>query len=290
MSKKSVVLLIGLTLSTAVFAQPPSPKRLTRAVSVDTSAPIVRPNAVSSLTQGASVAATSTCSYTFTSGGTATLKYLQYCVTVNGNITEFQSPAGAEHIRVGTIGDGYALCDFTAGQVGYHDYADYGDTDTGPGWAAPVLLSQSATVVKIARTTADGRWTLTQTFTQSAADASVKVAMAITNNTAISRTIWLTRFTDIDADNTAANIMDGTAEQVFGYNTSETGYGLQISLAAPNTFSNDGLAINQVDNACAIGAGYTGLLNGVDGIAYSFHYIIVPAHGTKTVTLKYKGL
>ncbi len=237
-------------------------------------------------------AATSDCTYTFTSGGTATLKYLQYCVTVNGNIVEFQSPLGTEHIRVGTVGDGYALCDLSAatGEVGYHDYAGFGDVDTGTGWAAPILVSQTTTTVKIARSTIDGLFTLTQTFTQSPSDASVKVAMAIKNNTSISKTIWLTRFTDIDAGGATSNIMDGTLESVWGYNASETGSGLQISLAAPNAFNNFGLAINQVDNACAIGNGFTGLLNGVDGFAYSFHFIIVPAHGTKTVALKYKAI
>jgi len=240
----------------------------------------------------ATPAATSNCTYTFTSGGTASVKYLQYCITVNGNVAEFQSPLGTEHIRVGTVGDGYALCDLSAasGEVGYHDYAGFGDVDTGTGWGVPVLVSQTTAAVKIARTTADGLFTLTQTFTQSASDASVKVAMAIKNNTSIAKTIWLTRFTDIDAGGTTSNIMDGTVESVWGYSASETGSGLQISLAAPNTFNNFGLAINQVDNACAIGAGFNGLLNGVDGFAYSFHFIIVPAHGTKTVTLKYKAI
>jgi hypothetical protein len=237
-------------------------------------------------------AATSDCTYTFTSGGTATVKFLQYCITVNGNVVEFQSPLGAEHIRVGTVGDGYALCDLSAatGEVGYHDYAGFGDVDTGTGWAAPVLQSQTATVVKIARSTSDGLWTLTQTFTQSAADASVRVAMAIKNNTAVSRTIWLTRFTDIDANNSTSNIMDGTVESVWGYSASETGSGLQISLAMPNAFNNFGLAENTVENACSIGRNFNGLLNGVDGFAYSFHFIVVPAHGSKTVTLKYKAI
>ncbi len=239
---------------------------------------------------GITPAATTDCAYTFTSGGTATVKYLQYCVTVNGNIVEFQSPLGAEHIRVGTVGDGYSLCDFAANEVGYHDYAGFGDVDTGTGWAAPVKLSQTATMVKIARSTADGLWTLTQTFTQSPSDASVKVAMAIKNNTAISRAIWFTRFTDIDANNSTANIMDGTVESVWGYSASETGSGLQISLAVPNPFNNFGLAENAVENACSIGRNFNGLLNGVDGFAYSFHFITVPAHATKTVTLKYKGI
>ena len=239
---------------------------------------------------GLTPAATTDCAYTFTSGGTAAVKFLQYCITVNGNIVEFQSPMGAEHIRVGTVGDGYALCDFGAGEVGYHDYAGFGDVDTGSGWAAPVLQSQTTTAVKIARSTADGLWTLTQTFTQSAADASVKVTMAIKNNTAISRTIWLTRFTDVDANNSTSNIMDGTAESVWGYNASETGAGLQISLAAPSPFNNFGLAENTVENACSIGRNFTGLLNGVDGFAYSFHAILIPGHATKTVTLKYKAI
>lgn len=112
MFRISATLLLGLLLSASAFAQQSA--QLTAAAT-------------------ATPAATSACAYTFTSGGTATVKYLQFCVTVNGNITEFQSPQGAEHIRVGTIGDGYALCDFTANEVGYHDYAGFGDSDTGPG-------------------------------------------------------------------------------------------------------------------------------------------------------------
>jgi hypothetical protein len=38
---------------------------------------------------------------------------LQFCVTVNGNITEFQSPVGFEHIREGSFGEGYGICDFS---------------------------------------------------------------------------------------------------------------------------------------------------------------------------------
>jgi hypothetical protein len=283
-----LTLLATLVFSTATFAQQDTPLlpfqtagAASRAISSNQQTKI----------SGITPAATTDCTFTFTSGGTASTKYLQYCVTGNGNIVEFQSPLGTEHIRVGTVGDGYALCDLSAatGEVGYHDYAGFGDVDTGTGWGAPTTVSQTATMVKIARSTADGLFTLTQTFTQSPSDASVRVAMAIKNNTSISKTIWLTRFTDIDAGGSTSNIMDGTLESVWGYNASETGSGLQISLAVPNTFNNFGLAINQVDNACTIGNGFTGLLNGVDGFAYSFHFIVVPPHGTKTVTLKYKA-
>jgi hypothetical protein len=232
--------------------------------------------------------ATSTCAYTFTSSATATRQYLQYCVTVNGNIVEFQSPAGVEDIRAGLFTEGYAICDFTS-NLGYHDYADYGDSDTGPGWGAPVLNTLSGTTVKITRNTLDGIWTLTQTFVQNAPDSSVKVTMALHNNTAVSRFVWLTRVVDIDADSTFPNIADGTFNSAFGY-TSSTGIGLQLSLAAGNLFAHYGWATAQVNNACSIGTGYTGLLNGVDAVEYFYHGITVPAHGTKTVNLKYKGI
>lgn len=285
MSKKSLALLVALTLSTAAFAQLPDLIRKNQSAPVDAAAAVAR------LNSGVAPAATSACAYQFTLAATAARPYLQYCVSVNGNIVEFQSPSGVEHISVGTVGDGYAICDVSGSVgVGYHDYADFGDSDTAGGWQAPVLLSQTSTAVKIARTTADGLWTLTQTFTESATDSSVKVAMAVKNNTLISRNIFLTRFTDIDAFFTATNILDGTQNTAFGYDASQVGRGLQISLAVPNSFHHAGFATTQVSNACNMGAAWTGLVNGADGVAYFLHAIPVPAHGTKTVTLKYKGI
>ena len=46
---------------------------------------------------------------------------------MNGNIVEFQSPKGAEYIRIGSFGEGYGVCDFTT-TTRYSDYADYGDS------------------------------------------------------------------------------------------------------------------------------------------------------------------
>jgi len=68
------------------------------------------------------------------------------------------TPFNREHIAVGAAGEGYGVCDNT-GAVAYFDYADYGDSGN---WGAPTLVSQTATSVKIARTTSDGVWTLTQ--------------------------------------------------------------------------------------------------------------------------------
>lgn len=90
------------------------------------------------------------CAFTFTSG--TGNKFMQYCVTKNGNIAQFQSPSGVQYISSSPIGEGYAFCDFDS-STQYYDYAGFGDSGN---WQAPVTLSSSSTVVKIARTTSNG--------------------------------------------------------------------------------------------------------------------------------------
>lgn len=282
MPKQLLALLIALTLTTAALGQLANPIQAARSASAEAAA------ATSTKANAAVAAATDACAYTFTSGGTGAKEFLQYCVTVNGNIVEFQSPSGVEHIRAGVFTEGYAICDLNA-SVGYHDYAGSGDADTGSGWGSPTLLSLTGTTVKIKRNTADGIWTLTQTIAQNATDASIKLTMALKNNTAVSRDVWLTRVADIDAAGTFSNVADGTVNSAFGY-TGSLGYGLQLSLLSANPFPHEGWASPNVNAACSIGTGFTGLLNGVDAVQYYYNGISLPAHGTKTIVLKYKDI
>ena len=55
---------------------------------------------------------TTSCSWTFNSG--VGHNATQYCVTANGNITQF-SRGGAEYIAAGGYYEGYGICDTTAG-------------------------------------------------------------------------------------------------------------------------------------------------------------------------------
>src|SRR5262245_10673086 len=64
-------------------------------------------------TEARSLLPTSICSFTYSSGAKET--FLKYCVTANGNITQFESPAGIEHIAVGEVAEGYGVCDGTSG-------------------------------------------------------------------------------------------------------------------------------------------------------------------------------
>jgi hypothetical protein len=239
-----------------------------------------------------SLTATSTCSYNFTSGTNNT--FLKYCVTVNGNIPQFMTPFNREHIAVGAAGEGYGVCDNT-GAVAYFDYADYGDSGN---WGAPMLVSQTATSVKIARTTSDGVWTLTQTITQMAGTQSVRVIMALKNNTAVPRSFFLMRFADVDVSGTTSNNFDATANSAFGWNSafsSTPDYGLMVqNVGNPAGLANTIPFVQKVafpPNPCVPGAQLAaGPITATDGSMLMYYEGTVPQKGTRTVTMNYKGM
>jgi hypothetical protein len=182
----------------------------------------------------ASPASTQTCTYKFASGSGTT--YLQFCVTVDGNIVEFQSPAGVEQLNPQGIGprEGYGICDgFT--DLAYYDYAY---TDSG-NWGAPTTVSHTATSVKIERTTSDGAWTLTQTISSvGGTNPYAKVVMALKNNSGTTKEVVLLRFANAvpDSAGSTGNFFqdyDGTVDSAWGNtpysSTNGSGqYGLMI--------------------------------------------------------------
>jgi hypothetical protein len=289
MSRKPLVALTTVLVCSVSFAQQLSTpgKRLAPAVSA-------AENAAAAIAQKNSLAAippaTSTCNWTFTSPQTAANKFLQFCVTVNGNITEFQSPSGIEHIRVGGISEGYGICDGTTGAVPYYDYADSGDSGN---WLAPVTLAVTATSVKIARTTSDGVWTLTQTIAINKPAASALVTMALKNNSTVTRLATIVRFADVDAGGVVHNNLDGTLDSSWGYDptgSSPPYAGLLLQVDGPNTFSHQAWAINTSvgPNPCTPNANFVGTLTNVDGGIVSWNIFPSIAKGaTKTVKLKY---
>ena len=158
--------------------------------------------------------ATSTCAFTFTTG--ANDSFLKYCVTTNGNITQLETPSGKEHIAVGAFGEGYGFCDLSS-SVRYFDYADFGDSGN---WGAATLVSQDAKSVRIARTTTDGLWTLTQTITQiPGISPSVRIAMTVKNNSGAAKGLFFMRYADVDAGGQVQNNLDGTLKSAFGWNS-----------------------------------------------------------------------
>ena len=231
--------------------------------------------------------ATSACSFTFTSGSKET--FLKYCVTANGNITHFESPAGFEHIAVGDFSEGYGICDGTS-SVEYFDYADDGATAN---WNPATVLSQSPTSVRIARETSDGIWTLTQTFTQMAGTSSVSVAMTLTNHSNVERLVFFLRYADVDAAGVFDNNLDGTEDSAFGWNSSGVdSFGLMMRNVGNTPFIHQGFAqtTSSGPSPCKSTANASSSpLIAIDGsIVMAYNMFVLPGAST-TVTINYRG-
>jgi hypothetical protein len=192
-------------------------------------------------------AATDVCQSTFTTGAGPT--YLQFCVTQNGNITEFQSPVGVEHIREGSYNEGYGICDFSSLNR-YYDWADGGDSGN---WLAPVRTQPKGPntfPLKIVRTTSDGIFTLTQVFSETANEQIAKITMTIKNDTAVSRDYAVVRYADIDANNADGgdfkNWFDFEHQSGWGYNPGFNTHGLML-YSSPTSQGHFGFVQNTPD-------------------------------------------
>jgi hypothetical protein len=240
-----------------------------------------------------SALATSSCAFTFTTG--ANDSFMKYCATANGNIAQLEAPVGEEHLAIGTIGEGYGFCDLST-SVRYFDYSDFGDSGN---WGAPTLVSQSATAVKIARTTTDGVWTLTQTITQvRGMSPAVRIAMTVKNNSGALRGLFFMRYADVDAGGALQNNFDGTQKSVFGWNsaansTSAVGLLLQNAGPIPAGSSPGGFTQNVPSgpDPCAFANHVaSGPQIATDGSIFYLYALNVPKGGSKMVTVSYQRL
>jgi hypothetical protein len=237
--------------------------------------------------------ATTSCAYTFTTGSGPT--YMKFCVTVNGNITQFESPAGNEQINVQSVGEGYGLCTYNSESETSYDYYDWGESDSG-NWGPSTLLSQTATEVKIQRTTSDGNWTLTQTFTQVGGSLPyAKVDMQLKYNSATPNVGMYAffRWVNVDASDTTRNTLDWTSDSAWGY--VHLAYGLMMQSIAPSDWLVSGLVFPSpsplaVTNPCdAVGA--NGPLTNTDG-SMALYYVgnaSTPKDYVFAMTFKYKA-
>ena len=279
--KKLILTLAISTLSSFTFAQ-------TSAIAQREAAAVVsQKNAA--LAAVISPLATSTCAYNFTSGTGDT--FVKYCVTVNGNISQLETPQGHEHIAVGAFGEGYNVCDDSSHpSVGYFDYADFGDSGT---WGAPTLLSQTATSVKIARTSTNGIWTLTQTITDVASTGAINITMTVKNNSTIDRFASLIRYADVDADGTFLNSLDETPRTAFGWQPSNWGVfnsGLQIQNVGTTPIQHAAVSHNSPAGPTCTQPANVGTQTQVDGSIVMIYFLgTVPKGKSVSVTAAYKG-
>ncbi len=253
------------------------------------------------------------CAYNFTTGTNAT--YLNFCVTANGTLWNFQSPYGAEMLDQNGSYEGYGIWDNVT-NVAYYDYlfAVAQDGTPSAAWNSPTTLSSTTTSVKIKRVTADGLWTLTQTITIEAGPPPyAKIEMTLKNNSSVLKVPYLLRYANFLNDNAAdsgqfVENYDASSTSAWGYNSyldeiSDGGseYGLMLQNAAaptPSSADTGWLAFPQnveqgpdPANAFLYDYAYVGTLIDTEG---SGVLIYRPGNGlaagkSMTVTVRYVG-
>lgn len=174
-------------------------------------------------------------------------------------------------------------------------------------WLPATVVTQSRTLVKIVRSTADGIWTLTQNITQVAGTSpSVKIAMSLKNNTVIDRHVFLIRYADVDADGIFVNSLGATANSAFAWDpTTIPNIGLRgnfgVSLQAdaipqPQAAGDrgpEGFTQNTFSGPrpCSVLFNFVPNLDSADdGSVVTFYELDVPKEAARAVTLHYKGM
>jgi hypothetical protein len=178
--------------------------------------------------------ATTDCAEIFTSGtGHNTT---QFCVTANGNITQF-SRGGDEYIRVGGFSEGYGICDADT----FTSYFDYASTDSAN--LGPATFTSTASQAVSTRTTGDGVWEITNTITKIAASKSgpgaAKVSMKIKNLSSVTRGLTLVRVADVDFLSNGAEDLNND----FNF-TSDRAYGLEPGFRSGLSLTNNSFISN----------------------------------------------
>ena len=234
-----------------------------------------------------------TCAFNFTSGSNNT--FLNFCVTGNGNVVVLETPQGVPQVSF-SEGEGYGVCDLNT-NVAYSDYGDFNTNGSG-NWGPATVVSHSGTSVKIARTSTDGIWTLTQVITQVSGNTpNVKIAMSLKNNTGIERAAFLMRYADVDADATEQNNLDATFNTAMAYNSilgnggGGAPFGLTLQNIGNTRFPFDAFAQNTFEppdpcNPFASIAGPTV----ADGSIVQLYFLDLAKAGSGTVTVAYRGM
>ena len=159
------------------------------------------------------------------------------------------------------------------------------------------MVSQTATSVKIARTTTDGNWTLTQTFTaEETIPPAVRVTMALHNNTTVAHVAYLVRAvgtTYIYSRNSSS-----TQSNAFAWANSSPvdnfGYGFLMSNVGTPQFGFMNSYVWQgswLGNPCNFaGNAATAPTNQGEGVMSIAYVDSIGAKKTKTATIRYTTL
>jgi hypothetical protein len=207
-----------------------------------------------------------------------------YRISTTGNVFSAESPAGFEHIEIGTFIEGYVLCYTPSGGSQVNAWDD-DNTESGFGAATDAL----GPPVSVTRKTSDNKLQLRQVYTFNASGKALKIVMSVKNLTASTVSgVTLRRVVDFDIDNSLFNDFARTLGSIFAWNDT-TGHGMVLQhLGGPSrsarvyNFTNESLV-----TVCDAASDTTPIL-GTDGIG-SIDYNLgnIAAGATKSATVAY---
>jgi hypothetical protein len=182
---------------------------------------------------GAQVISTLAPQRCFSSGTGAT--FLKICITNNGNISWFESPAGWVHLQ---YREGYAVCSSGNGSGVVHGF----DANVAAGGWLVSTVSQPNGIgtlpLIITRQSLDGVIQLKQTFTINAGERGLDLKLDIKNISATPLVyVWVNRYFDADVDNNSKNEWERTGDSVWGKNPADLARGLMLTAAPSSTLS-----------------------------------------------------
>jgi hypothetical protein len=186
--------------------------------------------------------ASNSCDTLLTFGSGATLT--KVCISNEGNIVKFESPAGFEQIgQLNTFRDGYAMCSgnlptWANVSEGY----DAGDVSVEAGLGPPTVIQPggpNTLPLTIIRDSSSGTYRLTQSFAFDGLRRLITVTMKVTRLSNADCTsagcppLRLTRAFEGDVDNnTSANARFGRSVDSVWEWIDTTGHGLKLSSAS----------------------------------------------------------
>jgi hypothetical protein len=229
--------------------------------------------------------ATNVCQSTFTSGKGA--GYMKFCITENGNVAKFESPQGYSQMYA----EGYGVCDTTASPLAHYDH-EFGASGN---WTASTIVQPKGPntfPLTIVRSTSDGIWTLTQTFSRTAASQTIKIVLALTNNSAGTRNAILQRYADVDADGSGNDdYSDTTDETAWTYHSSMSiNHGLALRAVPGNTFTRSAAVIAPGGSDSCTRFTRTGPYFGDSALEYAWFLFNIGPGDTRTVTVEYRAM
>lgn len=217
-------------------------------------------------------------------GGTAASPSFDYCLSNNGNIVHMETPFGFNHLVPGQLTEGYGICDVDS-KTAYYDFADGGSTSN---WLPPQVGTSYPLVIE--RTTSDGLWVLTQTFSASNADSSIKIKMELANHNlqGTSRKANLVRFANINVNGSTTNLFEVTPSSVVAASIVGGSPGIQIREAGKTANTPIGLTKTDIPDPCNPTANSKAPFFTSDGAEELMYVLDVPNGGHKTTTVLYR--